>query len=108
MVEVKFLVKSFISFKYITGIYPKYALGYILEKRLSGSENWTKCNTFPILDTEWVVGDLTDNTDYEFRVKAINKAGESEPSYSTGLIKVTEFPGLFIKLSFLISFKDFF
>ena len=67
---------------------------------MSGSENWIKCNSFPILDTEWVAGDLTDNADYEFRVKALNKAGESEPSYSTGLVKVTEFPGLFLQRNY--------
>jgi hypothetical protein len=65
----------------------------VLEKRIAGSDNWSKVNNFPLLDTEWIATDLIENADYEFRVKAYNKAGESEPSYTSGLIKVTEYPG---------------
>lgn len=39
-----------------------------------------------------MVNDLIENADYEFRVRAVNKAGESEPSATSGRVKITEFP----------------
>ena len=70
--------------------------GYVVEKKEAGSDFWIRAHSTPtVSDTQFVVGDLAENAEYEFRVKAVNKAGESEPSSSTGRIKVTEFPGEF-------------
>ncbi|CAF4579023.1 unnamed protein product [Rotaria sp. Silwood1] len=66
--------------------------GYIVEKKPIGSEQWTKAMPFTVLDTNAMISDLPENGEFEFRVKAINKAGEGEPSSSTGRVKITEFP----------------
>lgn len=69
-------------------------MGYVVEKKQAGSDFWTKANPYNVTDNNYQVTDLVDNVEYEFRVKAVNKAGESEPSSSTGRVKITEFPGL--------------
>ncbi len=66
--------------------------GYIVEKRQYGADFWTKVFPYATPDTNCVVNDLIDNGEYEFRVKAVNKAGESEPSSITGKVRITEFP----------------
>lgn len=66
--------------------------GYVVEKRQFGADYWTKAMPYLVPDTNCLVNDLIDNTEYEFRVKAVNKAGESEPSSITGKVKITEFP----------------
>ncbi len=66
--------------------------GYIIEKKPVGSDQWTKAIPYTILDNNAVINDLPENSEFEFRVKAVNKAGEGEPSSSTGRVKITEFP----------------
>lgn len=66
--------------------------GYIVEKKPVGSDQWTKAIPHTVIDNHVVVGDLPNNGEFEFRVKAINKAGEGEPSSSTGRVKITEYP----------------
>ena len=67
-------------------------MGYIIEKKQSGTEFWLKAHSYLITTNECNVTDLTENAEYEFRVKAVNKAGESEPSAATGRTKITEYP----------------
>lgn len=66
--------------------------GYIVEKKPVGSDQWTRALPFSVLDNSTVITDLPENGEFEFRVKAINKAGESEPSSTTGRVKITEYP----------------
>jgi len=66
--------------------------GYIVEKKPIGSDQWTKATPYNVLDNNATIKDLPENGEFEFRVKAINKAGEGEPSSSTGRVKITEFP----------------
>ena len=66
--------------------------GYIVEKRQIGADYWSKALPYPAPENSCLVNDLIDNAEYEFRVKAVNKAGESEPSSTTGKVKITEFP----------------
>lgn len=68
--------------------------GYVVEKREAGTEHWTKALTYTVPDTQVTLNDLNDNTEYEFRIRAQNKAGESEPSIASLAVKITEFPGL--------------
>lgn len=41
-------------------------------------------------DCGYTVSGLPEGSDYEFRVRAVNQAGEGEPSGTTGLIKIKE------------------
>ena len=62
---------------------------YLVEKL--EMNRWSRCNLNNITDTEYEVLDLIHNWEYEFRVKAVNAAGNvSEPSKSTGTVKLEE------------------
>ncbi|XP_018789320.1 PREDICTED: twitchin isoform X17 [Bactrocera latifrons] len=58
--------------------------GYIIEKREKGTDRWIKAAEIPagpgIDGCKGTVPNLDENCEYEFRVKAINKAGSGEPS----------------------------
>lgn len=54
--------------------------GYLIEKKEVGTDIWQKCNYNPNPATSCIVNNLIENRDYEFRVFAINDAGNSEPS----------------------------
>ena len=83
--------------------------GYIVEKKQIGSDFWIKSNqNYPVTDLECQITDLVENAEYEFRVKAVNKAGESEPSISTGKIKITEYPGKIIRNLIIFSILNLF
>lgn len=53
--------------------------GYIIEFQKAGSEEWI-CIAEDIPQTEHQLQGLMEKQEYSFRVKAVNKAGESEPS----------------------------
>lgn len=69
--------------------------GYLVEMQEEGSSDWNKVNEpdklFPTC--ECVVPNLQELKKYKFRVKAVNAAGESEPSLATGEIPVKEIQG---------------
>lgn len=67
--------------------------GYIVERREAGSNFWFKANDFPCADCNYTVMNLMENTEYEFRVCAVNAAGKSEPSACTNPVKVCEIAG---------------
>ncbi|UYV79450.1 unc-22 [Cordylochernes scorpioides] len=54
--------------------------GYVIEKRKKGAYKWQKAKDVPGTQTTATVTDLEEREEYEFRVKAVNKAGQSEPS----------------------------
>lgn len=53
--------------------------GYIIEFQKSGSEDWIRIAE-DVPQTEHQLQGLMEKQEYSFRVKAVNKAGESEPS----------------------------
>jgi len=56
---------------------PSYS-GYVLEKREAGKGNWEKASFSSIPDTRFRVPNLTAQKSYEFRVAAVNVAGQGE------------------------------
>ncbi|XP_023314705.1 twitchin isoform X11 [Trichogramma pretiosum] len=57
--------------------------GYIIEKRDKFSPTWDKCAEVEDDVISGKVKDLIPGTQYEFRVRAVNKAGPGEPSDAT-------------------------
>ena len=75
-------------------------LGYTVEKKDAHSDMWLKVNDIPCVDTKFLVPDLIENNEYQFRVAAINAAGPSEPSQPTSLTKVKEKIGRYLRFRF--------
>lgn len=67
--------------------------GYIVEKRKAGTSEWVPCNEKPVKETRLVVEPLPEKEEFEFRVKAVNSAGEGEPSRPTDIVTIEEQPG---------------
>ena len=66
--------------------------GYLVErKEVGGGQHWFKVNEYGCLDCQYTVLNLPEHSEYEFRVSAINAAGQSEPVYTTSPVKIEEF-----------------
>lgn len=57
--------------------------GYVIEKREKGTGKWIKAAEVPPDDCKGTVPNLDENTEYEFRVRAVNAAGPGEPSQTS-------------------------
>ena len=60
--------------------------GYILERKDQYSTRWVRINRMPVTETKYVVSDVKEGLQYQFRVSAENKAGigrASEPTRPT-------------------------
>ena len=65
---------------------------YILEKKHPKDAKWTQVHA-EIPNTEFNVTGLTPDTDYVFRVTAVNKAGTGPPSDPSDVAKYGKFFG---------------
>lgn len=57
---------------------------YVIELKDKLSAVWTECAKTADASTEIQVNGLKENMTYQFRVRAVNKAGMGEPSLPTG------------------------
>lgn len=64
--------------------------GYFVEKCAGYSSRWIKINKEQMNSLSLSVSDLVEDSEYDFRVIAVNEAGQSKPSESTGLIKAKD------------------
>ena len=62
-------------------------IGYMIEKRLISEEKWIKATQALVPDNTYRVTGLIENHDYEFRVCAVNAAGDSPWSSSSDVIR---------------------
>ena len=53
--------------------------GYFIERAQKGSSRWLRCNKQPVSDTKYKATDLIEDTEYIFRIVAVNKIGEGPP-----------------------------
>nr|CAD7424747.1 unnamed protein product [Timema monikensis] len=60
--------------------------GYIVQKKEKGSPYWVNALHVPAMQNSGTVPDLTEGQDYEFRVIAVNSAGQSEPSEPSDVV----------------------
>lgn len=68
-------------------------MGYVLEMMMKGDENFTRCNDFLVPVLSYTVRNLREGKQYQFRVRAENAAGVSDPSRSTPMVKATDAVG---------------
>lgn len=54
--------------------------GYIIEKKDNNTTKWTKALETKTPDCKARIPDLVEGLKYQFRIKAVNKAGQSKPS----------------------------
>ena len=80
-------------------------IGYVIEKKEKDSDFWIRAISLPVHDLNRRIDDLPENSEVEFRIKAVNRVGESEPCSTTGRIKITEYPDG-IKPEFVKRIKD--
>lgn len=57
--------------------------GYVIEKRERGTGEWLRVNNYPTPNLSYTVQDLHEGQRYEFRVRAVNEAGQGAPSKPT-------------------------
>ena len=60
--------------------------GYIVQKKEKGSPYWINAVHVPSGQTKATAPDLTEGQEYEFRVIAVNAAGQSEPSEASDAV----------------------
>ncbi|XP_072180963.1 twitchin-like [Diadema setosum] len=60
-------------------------LGYYVEQKDKFSSRWQRVKSSPIMDLKYTVTNIPEDAECEFRVIALNKAGEGKPSPSVAL-----------------------
>lgn len=68
--------------------------GYVVEKIEKDGNSYEKVTTSLVPGFSYVVTGLKEETEYQFRVRAENAAGVSEPSRSTPLMKAADPVGM--------------
>ena len=63
-------------------------LGYMIEKKEVSSDNWVKINSVPSPANVFNVSNLIEDREYDFRIKAVNEAGESKAVSTSRKVKI--------------------
>lgn len=70
-------------------------MGYIIEKIAKGEDKWKRCNEHLVPVLTYTAKGLEEGKEYQFRVRAENAAGISEPSRATPPTKAVDPIGKF-------------
>ena len=62
-------------------------VGYNIERLKNRGSRWVKCNDEPVEDLTYRITGLSEGSSYEFRIFAVNEAGESAASETSPLIE---------------------
>ena len=65
--------------------------GYVVEMKEQGATKWSQVTPKPVKDTEFKVEGLQEGSKYEFRVAAVNKAGQGAPSAASRTAQYGEY-----------------
>lgn len=65
-------------------------MGYIIEKIAKGSDKWERCNEYLVPVLSYSVKNLEEGNEYQFRARAENIAGISDPSRTTLPVKALD------------------
>lgn len=76
-------------------------MGYIIEKLAKGKERWERCNDYLVPLLTYTVKGLEEGKEYQFRARAENAAGISEPSRITPFVKAVDPIGTNCSLAYL-------
>lgn len=60
------------------------------------AEKWSRVNFTPVNATQYNIANLIEDFTYEFRVIAVNEAGESKPSAVSSKVVVKDPKGMYI------------
>lgn len=74
--------------------------GYIIEKKDVNTDKWVRVNQKPTSATIFNVPNLIEDREYEFRIFAVNEAGESRPSMGSKQVKVKDPKGMVLMIVF--------
>lgn len=78
-------------------------MGYIIEKIAKGEERWKRCNEHLVPILTYTAKGLEEGKEYQFRVRAENAAGISEPSRATPPTKAVDPIGKFCLIELVFS-----
>lgn len=60
---------------------------YVLESRDTGSKDWKPLTDVPAKNNEYIVKDLVEGEEYDFRIMAENSVGRSKPVQTDAPVK---------------------
>ena len=71
----------------------KPILGYVIESRENFSPSWRRVNRDLAEDTSFTITGLSEGSNYEFRVSAVNDTGAGKPSEISAPPRQARAPG---------------
>lgn len=67
--------------------------GYVVEMKPKEGGDWVEATPVPVKDTNVTIPNLKEGSEMQFRVKAVNAAGNGNPSRPTNPVRVEKQPG---------------